>query len=132
MYTRRPLEWFIGRNVKMAFQSATSAVEYMWVNVKHVDGDELVGALTNEPSFVENLQLGDTIRLRRTQIVMVVLSLEEWMEDLNALLSEGDYFNRLLGYPKEGEGIEIAHSLGHSPRIALDRWRDWDGVGSVF
>lgn len=71
-WTHKPLEWFVGRAVKMAFQSAESAVESMWVKVTDVEADNLVGTLDNDPVCVYHLTFGDRVVLNRTQIENVV------------------------------------------------------------
>lgn len=124
LYAKRPLDWFVGRKVKMAFQSATSIVEHMWVAVSHVDGDDLVGKLGNEPVFVENIAMGDLVKLRRVQVEAVDLSLDEWVEEVECLGAEGDYINESLGQPVMGSGFEKAFGEGLTPRQALKRWRD--------
>lgn len=125
LYTQRPLVWFVDRHVKIAFQSADSRVEHMWVKVHRIDGDWLVGILDSIPVFVENLKLGHSVRLNRVQIEAVDLSLDEWRAEVADLRAEDDYFNRWLGSPSLGDGFEAAFEEGLTPRQALKRWRDW-------
>ena len=122
LYTKKPLHWFVGRNVKTSFQSADSRAEHMWVNVRGVEGDYLVGTLDNDPVWVNHLQHGDRVALRRTQIEAVDLTLGEWREEAAYLRARGDYFNSWLGYPKDGSGFEKAYEKGLTPRQALNRW----------
>ncbi len=70
-YDDRPLEWFVGRAVKMAFASAGGTTEHMWVEVKAVEGDRLVGALDSEPVVVRHLRRGDRVELGRGQVEAV-------------------------------------------------------------
>lgn len=67
-YANLPLEWFIGRNVKLAFQSRDSRVEHMWVTILGIEGHDLVGRLANYPVDVSHLTNGDRVVLNRTQI----------------------------------------------------------------
>ncbi len=124
-YAKRPMEWFIGRKIKMAFQSANSKVEHMWVSVSHVDGDDLVGTLVNDPLFVENVASGDVVKLRRVQIEAVDLSFDEWTEEIARLRAQGDYFNRWLGQPVSENHFNEAFDERLSPRQALNRWRNF-------
>lgn len=122
VYARRPLEWFVGRMVKMAFQSANSIVEHMWVAVTEVDGDDLVGILDSDPAYVENVALGDFVRLRRVQIEAVNLSCKEWMEEVELLRSKAEFSNRWLGQPDTSVLLR-AFDERLTPRQALNRWR---------
>ncbi len=70
-WTRKPLDWFVGKAVKMKFQSADSPVEQMWVVVTHVDDNDLVGTLKNEPVYVHHVAYGDRVVLNRTQVIDV-------------------------------------------------------------
>jgi hypothetical protein len=65
-YAAVPLESFVGEHVKIAFQSAR--VEHMWVLVTHVENDNLVGTLANEPAWVCDVKYGDRVVLDRAQI----------------------------------------------------------------
>ncbi len=106
----------------MAFQSANSGVEHMWVAVSHFDGDDLVGRLDNDPVFVENMASGDVVKLRRVQIEAVNLSFDEWNEEVEHLRAKGDYFNRWLGQPVSENHFKEAFDEGLTPRQALNRW----------
>jgi hypothetical protein len=125
LYTQRPLEWFVGRCAKMAFQSAQSQVEHMWVLVTDIDGDSLVGTLDSEPVSVTHVGHGDRVVLSRVQIEAVYLSFDEWCAEVEELRAKGDYFNRWLGPPVIGKGLEQFYLDDWSPRQALVRWRDW-------
>ena len=125
MYTRRPLEWFVGRTVKIAFEIDTAIGEHMWVTVTHIEEDHLVGTLTNDPAVIESLQHGDEVTMTPSQVEAVHLTLDEWLKDVRTLTSRDDYFNPSFGYPKAGSGIELFQEFGYTPRQALKRWRDW-------
>lgn len=125
MYTKRPLEWFVGRVVKMSFQSADSMPEHMWVKVTDVEGHNLVGVLDNDPVVVTHLQCGDRIVLSRVQVEAVDLTWEEWWGEVEQLRAQSDLYNPWLGYPKEGNGFDDAYQEGLTPRAALNRWRNW-------
>lgn len=134
LYTRRPLEWFQGRCVKIAFQSANSAIEHMWVRVMGVAGDNLIGELANDPVIVTHIESGDRVVLSRAQIEAVDLTFQEWTAEVEKLRAQGDFFNRWLGFPKVGEGLEVLFEDSLTPRQALVCWRDWtpepDGDGA--
>jgi uncharacterized protein YegJ (DUF2314 family) len=72
-----PLDWFVGRCVKIAFQSQDGLVEHMWVVVTGVEDGRLVGELDNDPLFVEDIECGDRVVLDRTQIEVVKHPLDE-------------------------------------------------------
>jgi hypothetical protein len=77
-YFGQPPAWFVGRSVKVAFQSAVGIAEHMWVVVvTGVKGDRLVGRLNTDPDFVEDVEYGDEVVLDRTQIEVVEPPLEE-------------------------------------------------------
>lgn len=67
-FSRKPLDWFVGKVAKIALQTANSRVEHVWIRVERVDGNELEGQLVVEPVSLEEIQFGDVIRLRRTEI----------------------------------------------------------------
>lgn len=122
IYTKYPLAWFVGRCAKIAFQSAESVPEHMWVEIKCVDGDELVGFLTNEPEFVTHVAVGDQVSLLRTQIEAVKLSEREWFEQFEEIVSCGGYtLNRLTA--SEMGHVKKAFAAGLTPRQALEPWR---------
>lgn len=125
LYAKKPLEWFIGRLVKIAFQSADSWVEHMWVKVNKVQGHDLVGTLENYPAFVTHLGYGDQVTINRTQIEAINLTLEEWWAEVTLLKSDDDYFNFWRGHPQDGNGFEVGYDEGLTPRQALKRWRNW-------
>ena len=125
IYTKHPLEWFVGRNVKMAFQSANSRVEHMWVEVTGVDCDYLVGILNSDPVSVTHVLCGDAVTLSRVQIEAVDLTFHEWVEEVECISSGGDYVNRWRGALAIGNGFEEAYAERLTPRQALKRWRDF-------
>jgi hypothetical protein len=128
IYAKRPLGWFVGRCVKMAFQSADSLVEHMWVLVTDVDGTDLVGVLSNEPVLVHHVRYGDNVTLNRTTIEAVNLSLDEWREEVEMLKAKNTYVNKYLGSP-QGDEFEEAYGEGLTPRQALNRWKNFGPVG---
>lgn len=125
LYTKKPLDWFIGRCVKIAFQSADSRPEHMWVQVTGRDGHNLVGILDNDPVVVTHLRCGDRIVLSRVQIEAVKLTWEEWWGEVEHLRAQNDFFNPWRGYPKVGNGFEDAYREGLTPRAALNGWLKW-------
>ena len=125
LYAKRPLEWFHGRTVKMAFSAECGSVEHMWVRITGIEGQNLVGVLDNIPFWVQHVQLGDKVTLTRCQIEMVDLTSDEWWEEVHLLRAQGDYYNRWLGYPKQGGGFENFYDRGFTPRVALERWGTW-------
>jgi hypothetical protein len=123
-YTKMPLEYFVGKVVKVCFQSANSKCESMWVVVTAVDEHCLVGTLDNVPVCVTHLKFGDTVKVWRTQIIMVHLSRTEWIREAKALRAKGDYFNKWLGKPF-GKAFNRQYEKKISPRLALTLWRDY-------
>lgn len=119
LYNRKPLEWFIGRCVKMPFQSADSHVEHMWVQIIQRLGDNLLGTLDNNPVVVDGMKRGDPVIVKRVEIEAVTLSKEEWLAELKQLWAEGD----ILPYPKDTNGLEEAYEEGWTPRQALRWWK---------
>jgi len=97
----------------------------MWVLVADIEGDNLVGTLNNEPVYVTHVGYGDRVVLSRVQIEAVYLGFDEWCAEIEELRAKGDYFNRRLGPPVIGEGLERLYLDDWSPRQALVRWRDW-------
>ena len=96
----------------------------MWVLVTAVDEHCLSGTLDNEPVCVTHLRFGDTVKVWRTQIIMVHLSRMEWMREARSLLAKGDYFNNWLGKPF-GKAFNRQYERKISPRLALTLWRDF-------
>ena len=127
MYNKKPLHWYVGRCVKIAFQSAKSPVEHMWVRITDVDENDLIGVLDNYPVSVIHLRYGDRVTLNRTQIEAVDLSLDEWCEELDMLNAEGDYRNKKSELP-QADDLEWAYHEGLTPRQALKRWRDCGSI----
>lgn len=126
LYAKEPLEWFVGRMIRMAFQSAGSRVEHMWVKVDGLDedGHGLVGLLVSDPICVSHLAFGDEVRFDRTQIEAVDLSIDEWIAEVIELLEESSYSNQDLGRPT-GPLFLAAYDEKLTPRQALQRWRDF-------
>jgi hypothetical protein len=125
IYQKRPVEWFIGRCVKIAFESDEGRVEWMWVHVQAVDSRHLIGTLDNDPLLCTHIKHGDSVSLSRLQIAAVDLSEDEWWEEVARLRAEGDYFNRYLGSPSRGSGFGHFYEESFTPRQALNRWVKW-------
>ena len=123
LYAAKPLAWFVGRLVKMAFTTSPERTEHMWVAVTGVEGESLVGTLGNDSLFGSNFRKGDRVVLDRTEIEAVDLTWEEWREEADALKAQDDYSNPKLGEPELGSGFEKAYQEGLTPRQALERWR---------
>jgi hypothetical protein len=70
-YLTRSLQSFIGKYVKIKFYAVTDHAEYMWVEVKSVDGDKLQGNLNQEPIACHHLKNGDEVVLGRDEIIDV-------------------------------------------------------------
>ena len=57
-----------GDNVKMAFVDGNET-EHMWVEItKVIDKDNFEGVINNEPVAVNNVNLGDKIKVKRSDI----------------------------------------------------------------
>jgi len=54
--------------VKVPFPNRAGGIEYMWVELTLVRGDELTGTLLNEPYDVDGLTKGDTVTLRQGEM----------------------------------------------------------------
>jgi len=129
IYASRPLEWFVGRWVKIGFQSYDGTVEYMWVKVTGIDSPNLVGSLDNIPQYCPHVASGDRVTLSRVQIVAVDLTEDEWWEEVSMLRAKGDFFNRHLGSPGRESGFVDFYPFGFTPRQALNRWAKWQPGG---
>lgn len=125
IYANKSLDWYVGRNVKIGFQSHEGKVEYMWVRVTGIESPNLIGQLDNEPVHSTHLTLGDRITLSRLHIVKVDLTKEEWWDEVALLRAKGDYFNRHLGLPCPESGFGKLYDAHFTPRQALQRWAKW-------
>lgn len=70
-YLHHALETFISKYVKIKFVSQGGQNEYMWVEVKSVDGDKLQGNLNQDPVYCHHLKDGDEVVLGRDEIIAV-------------------------------------------------------------
>lgn len=70
-YLHHALETFISKYVKIKFVSQGGQNEYMWVEVKSVDGDNLKGNLNQYPVLCHHLKDGDEVVLGRDEIIAV-------------------------------------------------------------
>lgn len=122
-YKLLPLTYFVGRSVKVPFQTEDNPVEHMWVSVTGVDGDRLIGTLDSDP-VATSLRYGDEVHVSPSEVVMVYLSPKEWRDEVDHLRAKGDYFNSWLGVAS-GWRFDRLHEAGLSPRQALTWWRDW-------
>ncbi len=52
----------------LPFETRDGSTEYMWVELRSVNGDELTGVLVNEPYNVEGLRKGDTIAFQLDEV----------------------------------------------------------------
>ena len=58
----------VGDNVKIAFIDGDET-EHMWVEItKVVDKDNFEGVLNNDPIVVQNIEIGDPVKVNRSQI----------------------------------------------------------------
>lgn len=71
-YANKPLQFFVGKYVKIKFTATSGDREYMWVAVAEIDGDNLKGTLNNDPVVCTNLKDGDPVILKRDQIIEVL------------------------------------------------------------
>ena len=91
----------------------------MWVEISDHDGNDLIGSLDSDPVFVEGLEWGDTVMVKRVEILAVYLTRDEWMQEVEELWAEG---NDILSYPPNTDGLEDAYEEGWTPRQALRWW----------
>lgn len=125
IYAKRPLEWYVGRCVKIGLQSREDNVEYMWVKVTGIESPNLFGLLDNEPLHCTHLSLGDRVVLSRLHIVAVDLTDDEWWDEVFMLRAKGDFFNRHLGIPCPESGFANFYDAKLTPRQALNCWVKW-------
>lgn len=74
-FSKLPLESFIGKYVKKAFDvilNGRLTQEHMWVKVKRVEKEYLVGVLDNDPHGKINLKCGDSTRVQLDEIEAVL------------------------------------------------------------
>ncbi|WP_298756532.1 alpha amylase N-terminal ig-like domain-containing protein [uncultured Psychroserpens sp.] len=78
--------WFV---IKTKFESADYN-EHMWVSTLGFDTNHFTGILINEPYWVQNVSIGDTVKIIRTDI-------EDWVitNDVKQI-SEGDFTEKYL------------------------------------
>jgi hypothetical protein len=124
-YARRPLEWFLGRCVKLAFQGDCGRIEHMWVEVNGVTEANLTGIIANEPLFVGHISHGDPVNFSRCEIEAVDLTEREWWDEVFMLRARNDFFNRHLGSPTKESGFVGFYGEHFTPRQALARWVKW-------
>ena len=128
-YAERPLSWFLGRHVKKKFpvEDGSERAELMWVHVTGRLHNKLHGVLECCPKLCD-LKAGSRAIVSRDEILMVLLTKEEWFAEIELLLREGSYTNEFLGEPKAENGLTFLYSLGaYSPRFALTLWKNFDG-----
>ena len=84
---KKPVDWFIGKHVKLGFSVPQEIIdqggpkkEHMWVKVTRgvqedepQVGEELVGTLDNDPSYATDWTCGDTIGFRRDEVEVAIL-----------------------------------------------------------
>lgn len=73
-YFTKPLEFFIGNYVKLAFETGhpKHQKELMWVKVlskAETEGEELRGEVSNDPIFALNWPCGTWLEFKRTEII---------------------------------------------------------------
>lgn len=78
VYCKQPLEYFVGRAVRIAFPSG-GRPERMWVEVTGVAGHRLVGGLMNEPIRATRVARGDRVEVDPAQIECDWGSRAEWV-----------------------------------------------------
>lgn len=72
-YCNKPIDWFIGKHVKMGFPTKNEKhpVEHMWVLVTDkLDSDdcELQGVLDNDPVLTDQYAAGDGVGFSRKEV----------------------------------------------------------------
>ena len=70
-YALMPLKHFVKKFAKIKFVSRRGQNEYMWVEVKEIEGENLKGTLNNDPQLCTHLRDGDPVTLTREQIIDV-------------------------------------------------------------
>ena len=123
-YDDRPLDWFVGRAVKIAFafDPAHGLAEHMWVEVDGVEGSRLVGELVDHPVVVRGIRCGDRVGLGRGQVEAVYLSPDEWAAEVERLWARAEFSDPRRGIPKPPREIVALRAAGFTPLLALRRW----------
>ena len=73
-YESKPLDFFIGEHVQLAFPTKSGPKEYMFVLCEgeaEVDDHELQGSLANEPVRECDFEEGDTIAFNRNEVLTI-------------------------------------------------------------
>jgi len=69
-------DFFIGKFVKKTFREGDMP-EHMWVIVKEVKDNTLIGSLDNDPYFINGLKCGDEVVVKLEEIVAYLDPKEE-------------------------------------------------------
>ena len=62
----------VNHSVKFKFSDKKNGSEFMWVSVDKIDGDTVVGKLSNVPNFLTNVKEGDIVKRPSSEI-------EDWL-----------------------------------------------------
>ncbi len=125
LYQEKPHEWFVDRSVNLMFESNDGTLEFMWVKIQHVDFPDLVGTLESTPILCSHMKFGDEVSLCRLQVAGVEVSIDEWWEEVQAYLANGDFCNPHLGAPTSNFGFENLFNGAFPPLQALNYWKTW-------
>lgn len=125
-YAKKPLRWFVGKNVLAAIEPESSSEQWKpsWVRIKGIINGALTGIRMADPDDASSLMSGDTVRVDRDRIEVVMWPHWLWRKVVDRLRARSDYSNRWFGWPR-GRNFERAFYLGLDPKEALVRWRDW-------
>ena len=118
LYREYPLEYFVGRSVKISFDSSRGISESMWVSVTAVQGRRLIGTLDNEPQVATHLKHGHAVTLSRSQIISVALDKHEWLEEVDIRRAKSVFSIIETGLP-------MAASSSDSTNLVWDQPRRW-------
>ena len=69
-------DFFISKFVKKTFREGGNT-EHMWVEVKSVKDNALIGLLNNDPYFIANIKCGDEVVIRLEEILAYLNPKEE-------------------------------------------------------
>ena len=119
----------VGDLVKLTIRGIPQGEKYdaerMWVIVSAIDGDEMAGALDNNPFDIPHLKAGDEIRFRRSDIIDVELEGDD--RDRIGLVEQRQFWERcLVERCVIDDGVRVGYLYRETPDMAQpgDRYPD--------
>lgn len=91
----------IGEMVRLFFvlkeQRDNCRAERMWVEIEHIEKDTITGYLTNQPFYIEDIQIGDIIAFNRKNIATVIVE-NSFDENKQAIISKRALEHRAVNW----------------------------------